>query len=196
MIDRERVVREVREAADMDHPWIPGARADLIRDAADLLEAPPDLAGMTEADLDTAQEALTQERVIRKVMRDTGEPRDIVVDMIEAMKSMADEAVLDLMEGEPTSLRAALQRYVDELEKRDELQPRDRVVDDLSVLLNYRFRIASGGPGQELTYRWPGVDLEVVVGDQVVETVYRSDERSLFILAEDVATAVHRALVK
>lgn len=37
-IDAERVIREMREAANMEHPWIPGGRADLIRDAADLLE--------------------------------------------------------------------------------------------------------------------------------------------------------------
>jgi hypothetical protein len=66
-------------------------------------------------DLDAVQDALVKERVIREVMAESGEPRDIVVEMIDAMKSMADEAVLDLMEGEPTTLRAALQRYVERL---------------------------------------------------------------------------------
>jgi hypothetical protein len=151
-----------------------------------------------ETDLEKVRAALIQEEVIRKVMRDTGEPRDIVVDMIDAMKSMADEAVLDLMEGEPTSLRAALQRYVDELEKRDELQPRDRVVDDLSVLLNYRFRIASGGPGQELEIREPDDDhLEVWVGGQEVSRAnYDEHGRSGMAAVQATAEAIHRALVK
>jgi hypothetical protein len=80
---------------------------DWYEDLADTMAKSPDL--------DKVQEALVKERVIREVMTKSGEPRDIVVEMIEAMKSMADEAVLDLMEGEPTTLRAALQRYVDAL---------------------------------------------------------------------------------
>lgn len=150
------------------------------------------------SDLTAVRDALVKEEVIRKIMRDTGEPRDIVVDMIDAMKSMADEAVLDLMEGEPTSLRAALQRYVDELEKRDELQPRDRVVDDLSVLLNYRFRIASGGPGQELEIRQPDDEhLEVWVGCQEVAHANHDEHGwSGMEAVQATAEAVHRALVK
>ena len=70
-------------------------------------------------------------------MADAGVDRQTVTDMLDAMASMGQEAVLDLMDGEPTTLAAGLQRYVDELEKRDELQPRDRVVDDLSTLLAY-----------------------------------------------------------
>lgn len=37
-----QVIREMREVARMDHPWIPGARAVLIRDAAALLESQED----------------------------------------------------------------------------------------------------------------------------------------------------------
>jgi hypothetical protein len=90
-----------------------------------------------EVDLDVVRAALVKETVIRQVMADSGEDRRTVTDMLDAMRSMADEAVLDLMEGEPTTLHAGLQRYVEELEGRDELQPRDRVVDDLSTLLAY-----------------------------------------------------------
>jgi hypothetical protein len=93
------------------------------------------LAGTTE--LETVRAALVRETVIRQVMADSGEDRQHVADMLDAMRSMGQEAVLDLMEGEPTTLAAGLQRYVDELEGRDELQPRDRVVDDLSTLLAY-----------------------------------------------------------
>lgn len=90
-------------------------------------------------DLDVLQAELVRERVIRDTMAKTGEERQHVADMLDAMKSMADEAVLDLMEGEPTTLQAALQRYVDELNGRDELQPRDRVVSDLETLLAYQW---------------------------------------------------------
>lgn len=34
----EQVIHEMREVSRMDHPWIPGARAVLIRDASALLE--------------------------------------------------------------------------------------------------------------------------------------------------------------
>jgi nitrate reductase beta subunit len=89
------------------------------------------------ADLAAVRAALIRETVIREVMRDSGEDRQTVTDMLDAMRSMGEEAVLDLMEGEPTTLHAAVQRYVDELRGRDELQPRDRVVDDLETLLAY-----------------------------------------------------------
>lgn len=38
MCDDQETIRGIRGAADMDHPWIPGAQAQLIRRAADLLE--------------------------------------------------------------------------------------------------------------------------------------------------------------
>lgn len=37
-----QVIREMTEVSRMDHPWIPGARAVLIRDAAALLESQED----------------------------------------------------------------------------------------------------------------------------------------------------------
>lgn len=92
-----------------------------------------------ETDLESVQAALVRERIIRQVAEESGEPRQVVADMVDAMRSMGDEAVLDLMEGEPTTLHAGLQRYVEELAGRDELQPRDRIVDDLGTLLAYRW---------------------------------------------------------
>jgi len=67
-------------------------------------------------DLGRVQDALVRERVIRDVMTQTGEGRDIVADLFNAVRSMDGEAVLDLVEGEPTTLAAALDRYVDGLE--------------------------------------------------------------------------------
>ena len=86
-------------------------------------------------DLDQVQRALIREQTIRQVMAETGESREIATETLDAMISMDREAVLDLMEGNVTTLRAGLQRYVEELERRDELQPRDRITGELSVLL-------------------------------------------------------------
>jgi hypothetical protein len=88
-------------------------------------------------DLGRVQAALVRERVIRNTMAQTGEGRQTVVDMIDALDSMDQEAVLDLTEGEPTTLVDALRRYLDELEKRDELQPRDRILEELGAILAF-----------------------------------------------------------
>jgi hypothetical protein len=53
------------------------------------------------------------------------------------------------MEGEPTTLAAGLKRYVSELEGRDELQPRDRIVSELDSLLAYPWPGADPGPGAD-----------------------------------------------
>lgn len=95
-------------------------------------------------DLEAVIKAVAREEVIRSAMAETGESRQIVTEMLDAMISMGQEAVLDLMDGEPTTLAAGLQRYVEELEKRDDLQPRDRVVSDLETLLAYPW---PGGEG-------------------------------------------------
>lgn len=88
-------------------------------------------------DLDVVIRAVAREQVIRHAMAETGEDRQTVADMLDASISMDQEAVLDLMEGEPTTLAAGLKRYVSELEGQDELQPRDRIVSDLDSLLAY-----------------------------------------------------------
>lgn len=92
-------------------------------------------------DLDRVQDAFVRERVIRDTMAKTGEDRATVTDMLDALGSMGQEAVLDLTEGEPTTLRDALQRYVSELETRDpdgdELTPVARVTDELGAILAY-----------------------------------------------------------
>lgn len=98
-------------------------------DFRDILAAVPDL--------ELVQAALVREKVIRNAMAQTGEGRSTVVDMIDALASMDQEAVLSLMDGEPTTLARGLARYALELEGRDELQPRDRIVDELGSLLAY-----------------------------------------------------------
>jgi hypothetical protein len=151
-----------------------------------------------EADLDRLRAALVRETVIRQVMADSGEDRRTVTDMLDAMRSMADEAVLDLMDGEPTTLHAGLQRYVDELEKRDELQPRDRVVDDLSTLLAYPWPVATGGPGQELEVERPDDETVIVkVGGQLVAGANHDDHGWAGMdLLETTARNVHRAVIE
>lgn len=50
---------------------------------------------------------------------------------------MGREAVIDLMDGKPTTLHAGLQRYLVEVAGRDELQPRARIIAELGMLLAY-----------------------------------------------------------
>ena len=102
-----------------------------------------DLAGLLAEtdDLDAVIRAVAREQAVRHGVAETGESREIVAEFLDAAVSMDQEAVLDLMEGEPTTLAAGLRRYVTDLEGRDELQPRDRIVNELDTLL---------------TYPWPG----------------------------------------
>lgn len=154
------------------------------------------LAQTTE--LETVRAALVRETVIRQVMADSGEDRQTVTDMLDAMRSMAQEAALDLVEGNATSLHAAVQRYVEELEGRDELQPRDRVVDDLSTLLAYPWPVATGGPGQELEIDRPDDETVIVkVGGQLVAGANHDDHGWAGMdLLETTARNVHRAMIE
>lgn len=70
-----------------------------------------------EDDLDAILKALAREALIRHAMKKTGESRVIVVEMIDAAKSMDQEAVLALTDGEPTTLRDALSQYIEGLEQ-------------------------------------------------------------------------------
>lgn len=88
-------------------------------------------------DLDAVIRAVAREQAVRHAVAETGESREIVTEMLDAAVSMDQEAVLDLMDGEPTTLAAGLRRYVQELEGRDELQPRDRIMGELDTLLAY-----------------------------------------------------------
>jgi hypothetical protein len=143
-------------------------------------------------DLEAVRAALVKETVVREVMAKSGEPRDIVVDMIEAMKSMADEAVLDLMEGEPTTLRAAVQRYADELETQDEVLPRDRIVEELAMILGYPWSTSV-----ELEIERPDDEtLTVKVGGELIAGANHDEHGWAGMdLLETTARNVHKAVM-
>jgi hypothetical protein len=147
-------------------------------------------------DLDVVIRAVALETVIRQAMAETGESRETVTDMLDASVSMDQEAVLDLMDGEPTTLRAGLSRYVEELEKRDDLQPRDRVVGELETLLAYPWPIASTGPAQALEIRQPDDEhLEVWIGGHEVASANHDDHGwSGMAAVQTTAENVHKAL--
>jgi hypothetical protein len=107
---------------------------------ANLAEA---LADVT--DIDKVVLAVVREVAIREMVAETGETREAVTTVADAAVSMGREAVLDLMDGKPTTLDRGLSRYVSELEKRDELQPRDRIVGELDMLLRYPWPGAAPG---------------------------------------------------
>jgi hypothetical protein len=88
-------------------------------------------------DLDAVSRAVEREREIRTGMARTGQGREVVAEFLDAQAAMDDEAVLDLTEGQPTTLVDALTRYLEELEGRDELQPRARVAGELAAILEF-----------------------------------------------------------
>jgi hypothetical protein len=155
-------------------------------------------------DLDMAQRALIREQTIRQVMAETGESREIATQTLDAMISMDREAVLDLMEGNVTTLRAGLERYVEELE--GQVIPDDphdewsrtltEVAGELSALLRYPWPIASAGPGQELEIRQPD-DEQVQVwigGREVASANYDEHGWSGMAAVQTTAENVHKAL--
>lgn len=123
---------------------------------ANLAEA---LADVT--DIGKVVRAVVRETAIREMMAETGETREAVTTVADAAVSMNEEAVLDLMDGEPTTLGRGLARYVDELEKRDELQPRDRIVGELDTLIRYPWPGAAPAEQEWANFR---NDVDVVLG--------------------------------
>jgi len=110
---------------------------DFYEELATKLSQAPDLGHVVKL--------MAREQAIRDVMVKTGESRRIVTEMIDAMDAMADEAVLDLTDGNPTNLRDALERYVTVLEQRDEILARDWVLSDLGALLGYPWPAGATG---------------------------------------------------
>lgn len=147
---------------------------------ANLAEA---LADVT--DIDKVVRAVARETAIREMMAETGETREAVTTVADAAVSMDEEAVLDLMDGEPTTLGRALARYIDELEKRDELQPRDRIVGELDTLIRYPWPGAAPAEQELINFR----------GDVVV-TMVRKLQPSPFPGTIDDAASEVVALVK
>jgi hypothetical protein len=163
-----------------------------------------------EIDLSRVQAALVRETTIRQVMAQSGEGRQTVEDMINAMESMDQEAVLDLTEGEPTTLRDALLRYVRVLDERDpdgdELTPVAGVSGDLGAILNYPWsdeeeRLALHNPhyGLALHIEYPDDDhVEIRIGSNrwlVASGDYDELGRSGMAALGRVAEAVHRAVL-
>lgn len=96
-------------------------------------------------DLGAWRDALAREQAIREVMAESGESREVVEEAIGAMEAMASEEVLDLTEGNPTTLRDGLERYLRALEQRDEVLARDWVLSDLAALLSYPWPAGATG---------------------------------------------------
>lgn len=145
----------------------------------------------TEPDLDVAQAAFVREKVIRDTMAKTGEDRATVTDMLDALGSMDQEAVLDLTDGEPTTLRAAVQRYVETLE---DDAPSDetlgKVAEELAVIMAYPF------PGPRVTVEdeeGPNAHHSLIkMGDRVVGRI--NTDREGASVADDTAEIICRAL--
>lgn len=107
---------------------------------------PVDLADLfASMDLEEVKRALIREATIRQVMAETSEDRQTVVDIVDAVQSMDQEMVLDLTQGDPTTLVDALQRYVDSLATGD--PDPERIAEDLTTILNYHWS------GEEATWR-------------------------------------------
>lgn len=156
-------------------------------------------------DLDVVIKAVARERVIRDTMARTGEGRETVVDMADALDSMSQEAVLGLTEGEPTTMRDALSRYVDDLESRhgDYVSP-VTVAEELTEILNYPWsaeeeRIQLHNPHYGLALHiseGDNRDLEIRMGNNrwLIATVGWEEAGSGGQrAAQEVAEAVYRA---
>jgi hypothetical protein len=159
--------------------------AEVFRDhLADLLDG---------ADLEAVQAALVRERVIRDVMRDSGEERQHVADMLDAMASVSQEGVEELTDGEPTTLRDALQRYVESLPGPDGTAADWNVAEDLGAILNYPFP----GPSVELEIERPDDEtLTVKVDGELIAGANHDDHGWAGMdLLETTARNVHKAVV-
>ena len=147
-----------------------------------------------------AKRALIQETTIRQVMAETGEDRKTVTDMMAAMGSMGQEAVLDLTEGEPTTLAEALQRYVDTLEQAamaEETIRAEHVCDALSALLAYPWPDGRAPANAALGIRHADDETVIVTVGGVEIITANHDEHGWagMELAQKTAEGVHRALL-
>lgn len=158
------------------------------------------LATLSTEGLEAAERALSRERVIRETMRETGEPREISAEMVDALDCMTEEAVLDLMDGEPTSLRAGLVKYI------EGLAPRypggmhvDSVTGELEALLEYPWPVASAPlAGLELSSGYPEDDEHLVVklgGREVATANHDEHGWSGMEAVQRTAEQVHAAMI-
>ncbi|HEU4751971.1 MAG TPA: hypothetical protein VFU47_02605 [Armatimonadota bacterium] len=158
-------------------------------------------------DLDRVRAALVREHAVRHVMAETGEDRQTVTDMIDAMEATDQEGVLDLTEGQPTTLRDALERYLERLGRALEGDPGSTLGDveaELGALLAYPWpeeeaTISTHGENASvrLSVDYPDDDhLTVSVGGhEVYSGSYDELGSSGMGAVEEVARGVHRALL-
>lgn len=161
-------------------------------------------------DLGAVMRAVVREQAIRKAMADTGDSREVVVEALDAMGSMDQEAVLGLTDGEPTTLVDALTRYIrilDEPNGDDEaMVDRGLVVGDLHAILEYPWRdeealiqLHEGNKSLVLDVDYPDDEhVEIVIGDNrwpVASANHDTHGRAGMQLAEQVARDVHRAVL-
>lgn len=162
----------------------------------------------TVDDLDQVVRAVDREKAIRDGMARTGEGRTVVAEFLDAHESMDREAVLSLTDGEPTTLRDALSRYVADLEPRhgDYVMP-VTVAEEIQTLLDYPWPaeeefLAShaGNRSLELEIRYPGggrVEIylggrELISSDYATETVEKAvRETYRAVLARVIGDRAH-----
>lgn len=90
-------------------------------------------------DLGAWQQAIDRERCIRITMAETGESREIVTQTMDAERSMDQEAFLDLTEGQPTTLKAALARWLELVQAEAMAGDPEAHLNDLAALLDYPY---------------------------------------------------------
>lgn len=156
-------------------------------------------------DLDAVKAALVREAVIRETMAKSGEPRQIVTDMIDAWDSMGRESVLELTDGEPTTLADALSYYIDSLENNAHTGDLADVASDLHAILSFPY---SGEEALIQLHTDPSTDFTIeedlddgrgslikIGGVTVARTDWERAGSDGVALAEEIAVAVHRAVL-
>lgn len=165
----------------------------------ELLETVP-----SAEDLENLTRAIVREKVIRATMSTTGENREVVTLMVDSLESMSQESVLSLTDGDPTTLRDALQLYVDRLEVDSTSSYADVVADELTSLLRYpwtedeeRLELHKPNGSTRLTVDRPDDDHVTVTlgGREVYSGSYDSLGWSGMKAVEEVSQALHRAVL-
>jgi hypothetical protein len=148
-------------------------------------------------DLDAVIRLVARERLIRDAMAQTGEGRNTVTDMFDAMQAAGEDEILDLTDGEPTTLRDALSRYMDDLDL-------DTVVADLSTILNYPWSAEEeriqlhdlhGGLALHVEHYPQNERIVISMGDNRWPVYDGSTAREGGVVAGEVATAVYRGVL-
>lgn len=149
-------------------------------------------------DLDAVVRAAARERSIRDTMRETGEPREIVAELLDSIISMGDEAVLTLTEGEATTLKDGVVKYIGHLEAQGDTASLD-VAADLTTLVEHSWPVAS--PPREalaLDVGYPEDDEHLVVklgGREVATANHDEHGWSGMEAVQRTAEQVHAAMI-